>query len=219
MSDTARWGHPAVFWTTCTCVPVGAASGRPQNVWYGDVWATTGRSYDKALNTFIIPNSILGEKSQITEMNGFLLYNMQLKKSRKTLDVVQYWWYYNNTEKIKANTKGKVKQGFYSKRRKPSSNLKDVNPVWYPRKRWVQWYQKRHLTSSRDSPRRCDRNDQGDSWKNERVPIPQIEPPEKRDRLLSKGNNNGNFGEAILVNLTIRTWHTKTVKRIEAAGK
>ena len=39
------------------------------------------------------------------------------------------------------------------------------------------------------------------------------------DRLLSKGNNNGNFGEAILVNLTIRTWHTKTVKRIEAAGK
>ena len=34
-----------------------------------------------------------------------------------------------------------------------------------------------------------------------------------------KGNNNGNFGEAILVNLTIRTWHTKTVKRIEAAGK
>lgn len=52
-----------------------------------------------------------------------------------------------------------------------------------------------------------------------RVPIPQFEPPEKRDRLLSKGNNNGNFGEAILVNLTIRTWHTKTVKRIEAAGK
>ena len=47
----------------------------------------------------------------------------------------------------------------------------------------------------------------------------QFEPPEKRDRLLSKGNNNGNFGEAILVNLTIRTWHTKTVKRIEAAGK
>ncbi len=46
--------------------------------------------YDKALNTFIIPNSTLGEKSQITEMNGFLLYNMQLKKSRKTLDVVQY---------------------------------------------------------------------------------------------------------------------------------
>ena len=46
-----------------------------------------------------------------------------------------------------------------------------------------------------------------------------FEPPEKRDRLLSKGNNNGNFGEAILVNLTIRTWHTKTVKRIEAAGK
>lgn len=141
------------------------------------------------------------------------------KNLRKTLDVVQYWWYYNDTEKIKANTKGKVKQGFYSKRRKPSSNLKDVNPVWYPRKRWVQWYQKRHLTSSRDSPRRCDRNDQGDSWKNERVPIPQFEPPEKRDRLLSKGNNNGNFGEAILVNLTIRTWHTKTVKRIEAAGK
>ena len=30
---------------------------------------------------------------------------------------------------------------------------------------------------------------------------------------------SGNFGEAILVNLTIRTWHTKTVKRIEAAGK
>ena len=170
-------------------------------------------------NTFIIPNSTLGEKSQITEMNGFLLCNMQSKKSQKTLDVVQYWWYYNDTEKIKANTKGKVKQGFYSKRRKPSSNLKDVNPVWYPRKRWVQWYQKRHLTSSRDSPRRCDRNDQGDSWKNERVPIPQFEPPEKRDRLLSKGNNNGNFGEAILVNLTIRTWHTKTVKRIEAAGK
>ena len=139
---------------------------------------------------------------------------MLVKICVKTLDVVQYWWYYNDTEKIKANTKGKVKQGFYSKRRKPSSNLKDVNPVWYPRKRWVQWYQKRHLTSSRDSPRRCDRNDQGDSWKNERVPIPQFEPPEKRDRLLSKGNNNGNFGEAILVNLTIRTWHTKTVKRI-----
>lgn len=219
MSYTAGCPQPAVFWTTCTCVPVGAAGGRPQNVWYGDVWATTGRPYNKALNTFIIPNSTLGEKSQITEMKGFLLYNMQLKKSRKTLDVVQYWWYYNDTEKIKANTKGKVKQGFYSKRRKPSSNLKDVNPVWYPRKRWVQWYQKRHLTSSRDSPRRCDRNDQGDSWKNERVPIPQFEPPEKRDRLLSKGNNNGNFGEAILVNLTIRTWHTKTVKRIEAAGK
>ena len=32
-------------------------------------------------NTFIIPNSTLGEKSQITEMNGFLLCNMQSKKS------------------------------------------------------------------------------------------------------------------------------------------
>lgn len=32
-------------------------------------------------NIFIIPNSILGEKSQITEMNGFLLCNMQSKKS------------------------------------------------------------------------------------------------------------------------------------------
>ena len=167
----------------------------------------------------IIPNLRRAGKSEITEIVRFLLCSMLVKICVKTLDVVQYWWYYNDTEKIKANTKGKVKQGFYSKRRKPSSNLKDVNPVWYPRKRWVQWYQKRHLTSSRDSPRRCDRNDQGDSWKNERVPIPQFEPPEKRDRLLSKGNKNGNFGEAILVNLTIRTWHTKTVKRIEAAGK
>ena len=32
-------------------------------------------------NTFIIPNPTLGEKSQITEMNGFLLCNMQPKKS------------------------------------------------------------------------------------------------------------------------------------------
>ena len=43
--------------------------------------------------------------------------------------------------------------------------------------------------------------------------------PVSYTHLLSKGNNNGNFGEAILVNLTIRTWHIKTVKRIEAAGK
>ena len=68
--------------------PVGANIVRP-SIRLTIARATTGRPYNKALNTFIIPNSTLGEKSQITEMNGFLLYNMQLKKSRKTLDVVQ----------------------------------------------------------------------------------------------------------------------------------
>ena len=120
---------------------------------------------------------------------------------------MQYWWYYNDTEKIKANTKGKVKQGFYSKRRKPSSNLKDVNPVWYPRKRWVQWYQKRHLTSSRDSPRRCDRNDQGDSLLLKREFQKQKRTAWKARSASDEVTGTGAFEEAILVK-HIRQEHT-----------
>ena len=151
------------------------------------------------------------------EKGGICLCSIDMKKRKIIIDIVQYRWYYNVTEKKRANTRGKQGGGL-ARKAQPFPILKrdGEKAKWYLRKGWVQWYQKRHPTSSRDSPRRCNRNDQGDSYKKERVPSKKSEPPEKRDRLLNKVRN-GTLEEAILVN--IHPWNILTMQADRGSRK